>query len=159
MCSNVDHSHPDVRRDLFHWVEWLGSQFKLGGLRIDAIKHYSASFLRDLMEHIDKTVGRDWFMVGEYWRPDAKVLSEYIEYMNNRLSLFDVPLVESFSKISRRIEPDMRRIFDGSLAVIKPANAVVSSSSVSFDQTRIITSAIDFRCKSRYCKPPSTFVI
>jgi alpha-amylase len=132
MCTNIDHSHPDVRRDLFNWVEWLGSQLKLGGLRIDAIKHYSALFLRELMGHIDKTAGRNWFMVGEYWRADAKVLSGYIEYMNNRLSLFDVPLVESFSKISRGIVPDIRRIFDGSLAAIKPANAVVSASSVSF---------------------------
>lgn len=133
MGSNVDHSHPDVRGDLFHWVEWLGSQLKLSGLRIDAIKHYSASFLRDLIDHIDETVGRDWFMVGEYWRADAKVLSGYIEYMNNRISLFDVPLLESFSKISRGNEPDMRRIFDGTLAVMKPANAVVSSALVPFN--------------------------
>jgi alpha-amylase len=84
------------------------------------------------MGHIDKTIGRDWFMVGEYWRADAKVLSQYIEYMNNRLSLFDVPLMESFSTISRGIKPDMQRIFGGSLAVIKPANTVVSSSSVLF---------------------------
>jgi alpha-amylase len=134
MFANIDHSHPDVRRDLFNWVEWLESQLKLSGLRIDAIKHYSASFLRDLMRHIDKTIGKDWFLVGEYWRADSKVLSAYIEYMDNRLSLFDVPLVESFSKISRGIEPDIRRIFDGSLAAIKPANAVVSSSPVPFQQ-------------------------
>ncbi|TVY34065.1 Alpha-amylase, partial [Lachnellula occidentalis] len=124
MCGNIDHSHPDVRRDLFYWVEWLGSQFRLGGLRIDAVKHYSASFLRDLMRHIDQTVGKDWFLVGEYWRADAKVLSAYIEYMNHRLSLFDVPLVESFSNISRGIEPDLRTVFKGSLAAVKPANAV-----------------------------------
>jgi alpha-amylase len=53
--------------------------------------------------------------------------------MNNRLSLFDVPLVESFSRISHGIEPDIQKIFDGSLAVIKPANAVVSSSSLPFN--------------------------
>ncbi|TVY49439.1 Alpha-amylase, partial [Lachnellula cervina] len=124
MCGNIDHSNPDVRRDLFYWVEWLGSQFRLGGLRIDAVKHYSASFLRDLMRHIDQTVGKDWFMVGEYWRADAKVLSAYIEYMNHRLSLFDVPLVESFSNVSRGVEPDLRKVFEGSLAATKPANAV-----------------------------------
>jgi alpha-amylase len=128
MGANVDHSHPDVRRDLFRWVEWLGSQLKLGGIRFDAIKHYSASFLRDLIQHIDRTVGRDWFMIGEYWRADAKVLAKYIEYMDNRISLFDVPLVENFSTISRGIEPDMRKVFDGSLAVLKSTNAVVSPS-------------------------------
>lgn len=134
MFSNIDHSHPDVRRDLFHWVEWLGSQFQLGGLRLDAIKHYSASFQRDLIKYIYETVGRDWLVVGEYWRADAKVLAGYIEYMNNRLSLFDVPLVESFSRVSLGIEPDIRKIFDGgSLVAIKPANAVVSSSSSPFN--------------------------
>ncbi len=34
----------------------------------DAIKHYSSLFLRDFIQHIDKTVGRDWFFVGEYWQ-------------------------------------------------------------------------------------------
>lgn len=136
MCGNIDHSHPDVRRDLFYWIEWLGSQFRLGGLRIDAVKHYSASFLRDLMRHIDQTVGKDWFMVGEYWRADAKVLSAYIEYMNHRLSLFDVPLVESFSNVSRGVEPDLRKVFEGSLAATKPANAVVGDSSFPFPQMK-----------------------
>jgi alpha-amylase len=146
--ANIDHSHRDVRLDLFHWVEWLGSQFELGGLRLDAIKHYSASFLRDFIGHIDKTVGKDWFIVGEYWRADATVLSSYIEYMKSRISLFDVPLVESFSKTSRGMEQDIRKIFHGSLAVIKPANAVVSSISVPVDWIRIVTKVTDFRCKS-----------
>jgi alpha-amylase len=106
MFSNIDHSHPDVRCDLFRWVEWLGSQLMLGGLRID-----------------------------------AKVLSAYIEYMNNHLSLFDVPLLDSFSKTSRGIEPDMQKILDGSLAIIKPTNAVVGFSPVCpFNQTLIINS-------------------
>ncbi|KAK6073491.1 alpha amylase [Seiridium cupressi] len=122
--GNYDFLHPAVRRDLFRWATWLGSQLKLGGLRLDAVRHYSASFLRDFIRHIDETMGGDWFIVGEYWRADAGVLSGYIEYMNNRLSLFDVPLVESFSKISRGIEPDMRKIFDGSLVTIKSANTV-----------------------------------
>ncbi len=83
---------------------------------------------------LSSTLTRPWeetgFMVGEYWRADAKVLSRYIEYMNNRISSFDVPLVQNFSKISRQqVRPDIRRVFDGSLAAIKPANAVVSSSS------------------------------
>lgn len=126
MCSNVDHSHLEVRRDLFYWLEWLASQLKLGGLRIDAIKHIPASFLRDMLKHINQNLGQDWFIVGEYWRGDARVLSGYIEYMENRISLFDVPLLENFSKVSHGIIPDFRRVFEGSLAAIKPEQAVVS---------------------------------
>ncbi|CAH0053967.1 unnamed protein product [Clonostachys solani] len=124
--QDIDHSHHEVREDLFNWVEWLSSQLRLGGLRLDAIKHFSASFLRDFVRHIDQNIdaGTDWFIVGEYWRADSKVLSAYIEYMNHRMSLFDVPLLTNFYNISKGILTDARRVFDGSLAAVKPKNAV-----------------------------------
>lgn len=126
MFANVDHSHPEVRHDLFHWIQWLASQVPLSGLRLDAIKHYSASFLKDFVRHIDATVGRDWFLVGEYWREDSEVLAKYIEYMDHRLSLFDVRLVSNFSRLSMCPNADLRSVFDGTLVGRKPANAVVS---------------------------------
>lgn len=126
MFADIDHAHPEVREDLFHWVQWLSSQVKLGGLRLDAVKHYSAKFLRDLLLHIDETVDRDWFIVGEYWRDDSKLLARYIEYMNNRISLFDVKLLGNFSKFSMKENSDLRTILAGSLATIKPNNTVVS---------------------------------
>jgi alpha-amylase len=125
MFADIDHNHPEVRQDLLYWVQWLASQLKLGGLRLDAIKHYSARFLRDLVQHIDMTVGRDWFLVGEYWRCDSQVLARYIEYMNHRISLFDVELCSNFSKISLGQQPDLRTVFAGTLATLKPANTVV----------------------------------
>jgi alpha-amylase len=128
MFADIDHNHPEVRRDLFNWVEWLGHQLKLGGLRVDAVKHYSARFLRDLVDHIDRTVGKDWFIVGEYWRGDSNVLARYIDFMNNRISLFDVELCSNFSKISLGERPDLRTVFDGTLAALKPANTVVGLS-------------------------------
>ena len=127
MFADIDHNHPDVRRDMFHWAEWLGSQLKLGGLRVDAIKHYSARFLRDLIRHIDATVGRDWFIVGEYWRADSHVLAEYVDFMDRRISLFDVELCCNFSRISLGEQPDLRSVFDGTLCALKPDNTVVSS--------------------------------
>lgn len=128
MFSNVDHSNPEVRRDLFYWVSWLSAQIPIGGLRLDAIKHYSAEFLRDFVNHVDATVGRDWFIVGEYWREDSAVLAKYIQFMNHRLSLFDVRLVSNFSRLSMHTGADLRTVFDGSLVSIKPKNAVVRQS-------------------------------
>src|SRR5438034_8949879 len=127
MFADIDHKNPEVRADLFHWVEWLSSQLKLGGLRLDAIKHYSGEFLRDFLHHIDQTVDRGWFIVGEYWRPDSEVLTQYIEYMKNRISLFDVRLVCNFSRLSLNEKSDLRTVFDGSLATSKPQNAVVGN--------------------------------
>ena len=125
MFADIDHKHQEVRRDLFSWVEWLDSQMAVGGLRLDAIKHYSASFLRDFVQHIDKTVGRDWFLVGEYWQEDSRLLAKYIEYMQHRISLFDVKLVCNFSLLSSSDEADLRTVFDKTLVLYKPNNAVV----------------------------------
>jgi alpha-amylase len=132
MFADVDHNHPEVRRDLFYWVTWLASQLRVGGLRLDAVKHYSASFLRDLVQHIDRTVGNDWFIVGEYWRDDSKVLSKFISFMGDRISLFDVRLVNNFSRLSFQDRADLRTVFDGSLVSIRPRHAVVRISAVDY---------------------------
>ncbi|KAK3400442.1 glycoside hydrolase superfamily [Sordaria brevicollis] len=118
MFADIDHSHPEVKRDIFHWTWWLKTQLpQLGGLRLDAIKHYSFSFVRELLGHIDRNVcppypssapdgspEKQWFIVGEYWREDSEFLSRYIEYMHHRLYLFDVQLVSNFSRISMASE-------------------------------------------------------
>ncbi|PSR92274.1 alpha-amylase-like protein [Coniella lustricola] len=124
MFANVDHRNPEVRRDLFNWIQWLASQLPLGGLRLDAVKHYSARFVKEYLRHIRATVGRDWFIVGEYWREDSQVLAKYIEYMEHNLALFDVRLVANFSRLSLQPNPDLRTVFDGSLVSLKPNNAV-----------------------------------
>ncbi|KAK0610129.1 glycoside hydrolase superfamily [Bombardia bombarda] len=125
MFADIDHKHPDVRRDIFYWTWWLSRQIRLGGMRLDAIKHFSFEFLRDLLMHIDQQVDPDWFIVGEYWREDSEFLARYIEYMNHRMSLFDVQLVINFSKVSLKEEKgDLRTVFDDALVVWKPNNAV-----------------------------------
>lgn len=125
MFADIDHSHPEVREDLFNWVQWLSSQLNLGGLRLDAVKHYSASFLRDFLQHIDQNVDPDWFIVSEYWRNDSDILARYIEYMSHRISLFDVRLMENFYRLSWNDDSDLRTVLDGSLTKLKPQNAVV----------------------------------
>ncbi|KAK3312940.1 alpha-amylase-like protein [Apodospora peruviana] len=125
MFADIDHNHPDVRRDVFYWTSWLSRQVKLGGLRVDAIKHYSFEFLRDLVAHVHTHVDPNWFIVGEYWRQDSEFLARYLEFMGHRISLFDVQLVSNFSRISlQEHKGDLRTIFDDALVVWKPDNAV-----------------------------------
>ncbi|KAK4204551.1 family 13 putative glycoside hydrolase [Triangularia verruculosa] len=127
MFADVDHRHPEVQQDIFDWVRWLPTQLKMGGLRLDAIKHYSFRFQKSLLEHIDRNVenGRDWFIVGEYWREDSEFLAKYIEYMDHRIALFDVPLCSNFSRISMAGERgDMRELFNDALCLWKPNNVV-----------------------------------
>ena len=124
MFADMDFSDPEVRQDVFRWGEWIGRELNLSGLRLDAVKHYSEEFLREFIEHLDHSLGKNWFFVGEYWRDDLEVLAGYIERMRHRISLFDVPLVSNLARLSLDRKPDLRTVFRKTLAVHHPQNAV-----------------------------------
>ncbi|EXJ80086.1 hypothetical protein A1O3_08372 [Capronia epimyces CBS 606.96] len=117
MFADLDHSHPSVRADILNWASWISATLNLGGMRLDAIKHYSLAFLADLVSHLETTVphGKDLFLVGEYWDADSEVLEKVISRFNGRLRLFDVQLVYTFSDFSKGRKRDLRTVFDGSL--------------------------------------------
>lgn len=94
-------------------------------MRIDAAKHYSAAFQRDFVDHLRETVGANYFLVAEYWRGEVKLLLDYLKFMDDRVSLFDVPLLGRFSVISKTEGGDLRKIFKGTLVEQKPSLAVV----------------------------------
>ncbi|KUL85532.1 hypothetical protein ZTR_08075 [Talaromyces verruculosus] len=60
MFANLDHSNPEVRDDILNWAEWIGGQLPLKGMRLDAVKHYSAEFQRALVDHFRRSQ-KDWF--------------------------------------------------------------------------------------------------
>ncbi|KAJ5241456.1 uncharacterized protein N7469_003047 [Penicillium citrinum] len=127
MFANLDQDHPEVRADLFRWAEWIGSEFSLSGMRIDAAKHYSVSFQRDLVNHLRKTVGANYLFVSEYWRGEVGYLLEYLKILQGSVSLFDVPLLGRISEISQTEGGDLRKIFKGTLVEQSPDHAVVRS--------------------------------
>jgi len=126
MFADLDYSDAEVRDDVLKWGEWIGTELPLSGMRLDAVKHYSAAFQREFIDHIRSTVGPEWFIVGEYWKGEVDVLLKYLEEMRDQLLLFDAPLVYRFSSISRTEGGDLRTIFDGTLVQSKPGHAVVS---------------------------------
>ena len=65
MFADVCFEHPEVVEDVKRWVEWLGKETRIKGIRFDAIKHFSEDFLRELVGHLNRTVGEGWFFVGE----------------------------------------------------------------------------------------------
>lgn len=125
MFANLDQSHPEVRADLFNWAEWIGTEFTLSGMRIDAAKHYSAAFQRDFVDHLRETVGSNYMLIGEYWRGEVKYLLNYLKIMEDRVSLFDVPLLGRISETSQTECGDLRKIFKGTLVEHSSGNAVV----------------------------------
>lgn len=126
MFCNLDHTNQEVRDELCRWGEWLGKEIPLAGIRLDAIKHFSEDFLRHWIQHMDRTIGRHWFLVGEYWWADVKVLRDAVDRFGGRISLMDVALVENFSLMSIATKGDLRDILKDTLAMQRPHNAVVS---------------------------------
>ncbi|KAJ5266568.1 hypothetical protein N7478_009376 [Penicillium angulare] len=124
MFANLDHTHPDVRADIFKWSEWIGTELPISGMRIDAAKHYSAGFQREFVSHLRNTIGADYFLVGEYWRGDVNLLLKYLEVMNYQLSLFDAPLLGRFAVTSQTEGADLRKVFNGTLVEQSPKHAV-----------------------------------
>lgn len=118
MLADVDYSQGDVQEDVFRWGEWIAKELGPGlrGMRFDAIKHYSQRFLQQFIEHLDKTVGRDLFVVGEYWSSDLEVLGPVLQKFKGRLSLFDVQLVYNFAATSKTSRCDLRTMLEGTLA-------------------------------------------
>jgi alpha-amylase len=94
-------------------------------MRLDAAKHNSATFQKLFINKLREQQGGKFF-VGEYWKGEVSVLLDYLEKMEHQLSLFDVPLVDQFSRVSLTEGADMRRIFEGSLVEQSPEHAVVS---------------------------------
>ncbi|EXJ93315.1 hypothetical protein A1O1_01707 [Capronia coronata CBS 617.96] len=126
MFADLDHSHAAVRSDILNWSSWISSSLDLGGMRLDAIKHYSLSFVADLISHLDSLAprGKNMFFVGEYWDADSKVLEKVLNKFNGRLHLFDVQLVYTFSDLSKGRQWDLRTVFDGALTQLDPQHSV-----------------------------------
>src|SRR6202022_946168 len=106
----------------------------LGGIRFDAIKHFSEDFLVELCVHLTKNCREELFFVGipfntplttgEFWKDDLPTMTEYLSKMPHQFSLFDCPLVYNFSQASKTESADLQKIFDGTLVAAKPINAV-----------------------------------
>lgn len=127
MFADLDYTNPEVQEDVLNWAEWIGDQLPLSGVRLDAAKHYSVGFQRELIERLRATLGPDCFIVAEYWKEQTGFLLNYLEKMDHQLSVFDTPLVGRFSSISRMKGADIRRVFEGTLVQSEPDHAVVRS--------------------------------
>lgn len=54
MFSDIDHDHPEVRKDIIDWGEWMINETGVAGFRFDAVKHFSAHFLADFVKEVSR---------------------------------------------------------------------------------------------------------
>ncbi len=125
MGMNVDMSSPVVRGELRKWLLWYVRETGIDGLRLDAVKHISFSFYKELLKQARGELGWQIPAVGEYWNSDVGRLLYYLECVDEEMSLFDVALHYRFFNASQAGSSyDLQKIFDDTLVKKRPDHAV-----------------------------------
>ena len=124
MFADLDYSHPEVCKDVTEWGKWIVGEVGLRGFRLDAVQHFSQRFTKEWIEDLRKEHG-DLFYVGEFWTGNKQDLCDWVNEMERKFSLYDSPLLNNFSNISKSEAADLRKVFDDTLVQEMPVNAVV----------------------------------
>lgn len=125
MGCDLDFQDQSVRDEITRWGKWYLDTTGADGFRIDAIKHISSWFFPEWLDEMERYVGKDLFVVGEYWAQNIDILHWYVGSVKGKMSVFDVPLHYNFHYASQQGgNYDMRRILDGTMMQQQPAHAV-----------------------------------
>lgn len=125
MFADIDHKHPDVIDELYHWGEWFINHVDIDGMRFDALKHIEQDFMKGFIDHIHDVSEKDLYLFGEYWQGSSDAKNEYLYELEYNIDLFDVALHYNLSAASNDADGyDMRKIFDGTLVENHPTLAV-----------------------------------
>ncbi|KAJ9651339.1 hypothetical protein H2198_009373 [Neophaeococcomyces mojaviensis] len=130
MFVDVDYGDSEVQEDVKRWGRWLVDTLPgVRGMRLDAIKHYSASFQRKFIDYIAEYAdcGNDkFFFIGEYWLANSKYLSSHLSniFAGTNFHLFDVKLMYNFHDFSTGTLRDLRKVFGNTFVALQPTRAV-----------------------------------
>ena len=125
MGCDLDMDNPEVTGELKYWGEWYVDTTNVDGFRFDAVKHVSAEFFQEWLEHVRHYAQRDLFAVGEYWSYEVEALHSFIQATDGKVTLFDAPLHYNFHAASKAGNNyDLRTIFDNTLVQQQPTLAV-----------------------------------
>ncbi|KAI0322613.1 glycoside hydrolase family 13 protein [Amylostereum chailletii] len=101
--QDIDHSHPEVQKDLTRWGTWVLDTTGGEGFRLDAIKHIDSKFLMEWVGRVRTGAGRSRaFVVAEYWSANIKLVLGYVRTFRGLVAFFDVPLHDNFHRAAKR---------------------------------------------------------
>ncbi|WP_413160068.1 alpha-amylase [Capilliphycus salinus ALCB114379] len=125
MGCDLDFQNPEVQKEAIDWGKWYLDTTGADGFRLDAIKHISSWFFPIWIDELERHVGKDLFVVGEYWQNSISTLHWYVNSVQGKMSVFDVPLHYNFYYASKSGgHYDMRNILNGTMMKERPTHAV-----------------------------------
>ncbi|GAA5867184.1 hypothetical protein JCM8547_006268 [Rhodosporidiobolus lusitaniae] len=125
--DDVCYANQEVRDDILAWGKWVLQETGAGGFRLDAMKHYNASFAGEFLRTVrSSTSGSDFFAVGEYWSGSPSEIEAYLDdFTGGDLHMFDAPLHYNFYNAANDGTGfDLSTILDDSLVASRPNNSV-----------------------------------
>lgn len=125
MGADIDLNNVDVVNELLNWTKWYLNTTNIDGFRLDALKHIRATFYKDFLDNLNKSLDKNLYAIGEYWSANLESLTNYIKETDETISLFDVPLHYNFFNASNSNGNfDMRTILDGTLVKSSPDKSI-----------------------------------
>ena len=100
MGVDVDYYNDEVRGETKYWGEWFLKETGVDGLRLDAVKHISHSWIPEWLDYLRGATKRELFTVGEYLSRNVDDLLDYLDTVEGRMSLFDFALHQNFHEAS-----------------------------------------------------------
>jgi len=125
MYANLDYKHPEVIENIYEWADWFVETTGVQGFRMDAIKHIDSFFMRNFIRDVKEKQGQDFYVFGEFWNGNEDDNNTYLEKIEKRFDLVDVPLHNNLHNASTAgADYDLTTIFDHSLVKNHPEHAV-----------------------------------
>lgn len=145
MGADIEFRNPHVRAELNWWGRWYIETTKVDGLRLDAVKHITPSFFIEWLDFLKNHFKKDFFVIAEYWSSRLDVLLKYLDTLECRTQLFDVPLHWNFHQASRSgPEYDMRKIFDNTLTQVRPECSITFVDNHDTQPLQSLESTVDY---------------
>ena len=143
--ADIEFRNPNVTAELKYWGKWFIETCGIDSLRLDAVKHISPQFYKEWLDYLNDTFQKKFFTVAEYWSNDLKFLLEYINAVENRVKLFDVPLHHNLFEASKRGKDySLPDIFKNTLVGTRSQSAITFVDNHDTQPTQALESFVEY---------------
>jgi alpha-amylase len=143
--ADIEFRNPNVVAELKYWGKWFIETLGFDSLRLDAVKHISPRFYKEWLDYMNESFQKKFFTIAEYWSSDLKYLLEYLDTMEDRVQLFDVPLHHNFFDASQRGKDyNLPDIFNNTLVKARSQNAITFVDNHDTQPTQALESFVEY---------------
>lgn len=142
--ADVEFRNPAVQQELKDWGSWFYETAPFQGVRLDALKHMNADYIKSWVAHM-KSQNKDLLVIGEYWSQSLENLSNYVNYTEGQIQLFDVPLHYNFAKAATADSSyDLRTLWDATLTQHNPLCSITFVDNHDTQPMQSLESLVDY---------------